>query len=88
MGERALYLNNNSKKFVKSLLVLFLTEMLGPEGCSKIKIEINKRTGVECDFILTLYKEPGSLVNYTLESGVMKYPEGTVIEDIFICRNR
>ena len=81
--ERAKALNQSNKKFVSSLLILYLTEVLGSERANEIIVSFNREQGTNYRFVLRMFLEPGDIVNYELNS--TKQHDGNVqLEMLYI----
>ena len=81
--ERAKALNQSNKKFISSLLVLYLTEVLGSDRANEIIVSSNYDQETKYKYYLRLVFVPGDIVNYELNS-TRKYGNDVQIEMLYI----
>lgn len=72
--DRALYLDESNVRYIKILLILYLTEVLGREKTEQVVLSLDAEYKEVADLILCLYKMPGEAVNYSMNGA----PAGSI----------
>jgi hypothetical protein len=76
-------LDDNNKKYIKSLIVLYLSEVLG-EDSRDVRVQFMS-TGSD-EMVMTLFQEPGGIVDYDCYYDSRNHSNKTSVEKIYIRR--